>query len=130
MSCTHRGQGSSMKPLLFLLFGLKSPWLYNIPDANANFCRHIYCNLPLTRCMWTRLLLTSHPRKCRWLQLHFTAYTYFLRACHSCNFRGIYSDKTGVLFTLGTKYISCYFSSQYPTFTATLTDVKGFQVNI
>ena len=74
---------------------------------------HIFCgctsfSLPLTHCTSTCLLLACHPR----------------------NLRGIFTDNTCVLFTLGTRHI-CYFCSQYPTSAAALADVKmGLQVNI
>ena len=55
----------------------------------------------------------------------------FLLACHPCNLYGICTENTCVLFTLGTRQISCYFCSSCPTSRAALTDVKrGLQVHI
>ena len=45
----------------FLLFGLKSLWLYNIPDALTNSHGHLSSILLLTHCMWTCLFLACHP---------------------------------------------------------------------
>ena len=61
---THRGWGTNLlwTALFFvLLFRLKFPKLYNIPDTHANSHGHIISNLLLTCCIWTCLLLACHP---------------------------------------------------------------------
>ena len=47
---------SSVKLFFSLLFGSRSSWLYNIPDAYENSRGHT-SSLPPTKCMWSRFLL-------------------------------------------------------------------------
>ena len=85
--CTHRdwGMNNQCAVFLFLLSRLKSSWLYNIPDVNANL--HGHTSFSLTHCMWTWPLL----------------------ACHPDNFYIISAENTSILFTLVAGCISCYF---------------------
>ena len=74
---------------LFLPSGveLKSSWLYNIPDAHANLYDHFSSNMLPTQC----------ARSC------------FLLACYPGNLRGISAENMCILFTLGSRWIFCYF---------------------
>ena len=79
---------SSMN-LFFLPFvvGSKSSRLFNILDAHTNSCGHTSSSLPPTQSTWTYFLLQCHPR----------------------NLWHISTKNIGVLFTLGTRCISCNF---------------------
>ena len=47
--------------LFVQLFGLKSPWLYDIPVAHENSSDPISSKQQLTHCMWTCCYLACHP---------------------------------------------------------------------
>ena len=79
---------SSVNPFfLSSVVGSNYSWLYNITDALANFRGHTFTNLPRTQCTWIRFFL----------------------ACNPCNLRSTSAENTCVQFTLGTRYVSCYF---------------------
>ena len=91
-----------MKPFFPFSVGSKSSWLYNISNAQASYCGYTSSSLPPTQCAWTRFLLARHPQ----------------------NLRGISTEGTCVLFTLGT-WLLLFSFNQGPTYITASTDVKG-----
>ena len=107
---TYNGQGTNLQwtPIFFSLVRSKCSWLYNILDTLINSHGYIFFNLPPMQHTW------SH----------------FLLACHPHNLCSIPARNTCVKFTLGTRCISCYFLSQYLTYTVALACQQNLQVNI
>ena len=89
----------------------------------------LWCNLFCFRLKFLGYMISQIPTKILVVTssacyLH-VACGYILLACHPYNLHVISTKNISVLFAFGTRYIFCYFCSQYPSSTAALTDVKG-----
>ena len=58
---------------------------------------------------WGQTVILTQSSSCDHSSTSSSSWTCFLLACHPCSFCSISAENTCILFTLGTRWISCYF---------------------
>ena len=109
---------------------LKSLCLYNIPNAYTNSHCHASSSLLFTCCMWTRLLLASHPLKFLWSHLQPAANTIHVITLPSSMppnqfTRPFTQEHQHLVYFRYQVHFLLFSFNQGPTSTTASTDVKG-----